>query len=184
MVNAAGRSVFLLKGKRQLALQKDFGNRRRKPERLIMNTKLLQEHMASSLFGLAKACEKNHKTENTDRLLLQVLSEDRLDVENLLIRIEEIQEEKRRICSEDSMELVPALNLNQLYSMQNRDAAQQNLLWSGLHTIAVNLVDEDVHEPDNQNRIEFIYRALLDMAECSDMTSTLKEMDIVVRLSN
>ncbi len=147
-----------------------------------MNTQQLQEYMASSLYGLARACEKNQKTENTDSLMLRILAEEGLDVENLLIRIEEINEEKKKICLGDDR-LEPAINLNQLYSIQQTDSSQQNRLWSGLHKIAVNLNSNSRPADEHRSMMEFIYRALQNMADSDDISGTLKEMDIVVRLS-
>lgn len=148
-----------------------------------MNTQLLHEHLASSLYGLAKVCEKNQKTENTDRLLLHVLSDEGMDVESLLESIEEINEEKRKICT--GMEDLDAMiNLNVLYSTHEQKWAEKSRLWNGLHTIAVNLSSAEREANPNQSVIEFIYRALQEMGEdTDDISRTLKEMDIVVRLS-
>ena len=146
-----------------------------------MNTQQLQEYMASSLYGLARACETNQKTENTDRLMIRILSEEGLDVESLLVRIEEINEEKRKICINDHLE--PAINLNQLFSVQKADSSQQSRLWCGLKKIAVNLNSTSGHPDENQDVMEFIYRALQELGHCDDISQTLQEMDIVVRLS-
>lgn len=147
-----------------------------------MNTQQLQDYMASSLYGLARVCETNQKTENTDKLMLRILSEEGLDMESLLIRIEEINEEKKKICLEDCC-LEPAINLNQLYSFQQNQTAQQTRLWSGLKKIAVNLTSMHDHSDDHQDAMKFIYRALQGLGQSDDIPGTLKEMDIVYRLS-
>lgn len=118
---------------RHKSLKADSGidERWQKPERWIMNTQQLQDYMASSLYGLARVCGQIRKLRIRINSCFVFFQKKGLDMESLLIRIEEINEEKKKICLEDCC-LEPAINLNQLYSFQQNQTAQQTRLWSGL----------------------------------------------------
>lgn len=144
-----------------------------------MNTQQLELHLATSLNGLAKACDSYPKTENTDRIILSVLSDDRLDGEVLLQHISEIKKETGEIIC-DLYE--PVVNLNQLYNnAEEQWAVNRGKVMKGLRRIASNVTG--FQDSDQETSIiQFIYRTLGSLSDEPECSKALDEMGIIENL--
>lgn len=143
-----------------------------------MNTKLLQHHLVSSLTDLARVCESNEKSEDTDELVIRVLADERMDEEELLQSIQEVNKEVHRITMVEGG-YDAEINFNQLYNTSDYESECRSRIWGGLRKIAVSMAEKPGHK--NETIVKFIYRALLSMDRPED-SGISKEMDIVEKI--
>ena len=143
-----------------------------------MNTQQLELHLATSLNGLAKACDSYKKTENTDRIILNVLSDDRLDGEVLLQHISEIKKETGEIIC-DLFE--PQVNLNQLYNAEEPESINQGKVMKGLRKLASN-ASEFQNSAQESSILQFIYRTLGSLNDEPECKKALNEMGVIENL--
>lgn len=144
-------------------------------------TAKLQDELTGALIALAKVCEKNKKTENTDRIILEGLFTTVTNVNfndgTLKEMLEKIRKEKKNVCltcgGGNLCEKAEEYDMKNLWEAQEDIRSLKSLILFGIrgmaayayHAMVLGYTDETVNN--------FFYQALIAISQDLDMNQLL-----------
>lgn len=144
-------------------------------------TAKLQDEVTGALIALAKVCEKNKRTENTDRIILEGLFATVTNVnfndETLKQMLEKIRKEQKNMClvcsGGNSCEKVEEYDMKNLWEAQEDIRSLKSLILFGIRGMAAYAYHAMVLGYTDETINEFFYKALIIISQDLDMDQLL-----------